>query len=85
MHDSLALKPLVRAIPAIRSRRGPRRRKPAKLHADKAYDQAPLRAWLRGRGIAVRIARRGIETSEKLGRHRWVIERTLAWLTGYGG
>jgi hypothetical protein len=34
-------------------------------------------------GIAVRIARKGIETSDKLGRHRWVIERTLAWLTGY--
>lgn len=37
-HDSRALKPLVNAIPAVRSRRGPRRRKPAKLHADKAYD-----------------------------------------------
>jgi transposase len=22
-------------------------------------------------------------TSEKLGRHRWVVERSLAWLTGY--
>jgi transposase len=31
----------------------------------------------------VRIARGGIETGDKLGRHRWVIERTLAWLTGY--
>jgi transposase len=28
--------------------------------------------------------RRGIDTSEKLGRHRWVVERTLARLTnGY--
>jgi hypothetical protein len=26
---------------------------------------------------------RGGETSEKLGRHRWGIERSLAWLTGY--
>jgi transposase len=82
-NDAFALQPLIRAIPAIRSRRGPRRRKPAKLHADKAYDQADLRAWLRDRGIAVRIARKGIETGDKLGRHRWVIERTLAWLTGY--
>jgi transposase len=82
-HDSYALKPLVKAIPAIRSRRGPRRRKPDKLHADKAYDHAELRAWVRRRGIRVRIARKGVETSEKLGRHRWVIERTIAWLTGY--
>jgi transposase len=82
-HDSLALRPLIRAVPAIRSRCGPRRRRPGKLHADKAYDQPELRAWVRGRGIAVRIARKGIESGERLGRHRWVIERTLAWLTGY--
>jgi len=82
-NDADALKPLVRAVPAIKSRRGPRRRRPAKLHADKAYDHAALRTWLRDRGIVVRIARKGIETSKKLGRHRWVIERTIAWLFGY--
>jgi transposase len=81
-NDAFALQPLIRAVPAIRSRRGPRRRKPSKLHADKAYDQADLRAWVRGRGTAARIARKGTGTSDKLGRHRWVIERTLAWLTG---
>jgi transposase len=82
-NDSYALKPLVMAIPAIRSRRGPRRRKPAKLHADKAYDQPDLRRWVRDRGIKVRIARKGIESKDKLGKHRWVIERTMAWFTGY--
>jgi len=82
-NDNQALKPLVRAVPAIRSRRGPRRRKPVKLHADKAYDSAEARAWLRGRGIVPRIARKGIESSERLGRVRWVIERTIAWLSGY--
>ncbi len=50
-HDSLALIPLVQAIPAIRSLRGPRRRRPAKLHADKGYDYPHLRAWLRRRRI----------------------------------
>src|SRR5512135_3233774 len=82
-HDSLALIPLVQAIPAIRSARGPRRRRPAKLHADTGYDDEHLRAWLRARGITPRIARRGVESSERLGRHRWVVERSLAWLTGY--
>lgn len=38
VHDSLALRPLVRGIPPIRSRPGPRRRRPGKLHADKGYD-----------------------------------------------
>ncbi len=83
VHDSQALKPLVKAIPAVRSRRGPRRRRPGKLHADKAYDQPELRRWVRHRGIAVRIARKGIESNQRLGRHRWVIERTVSWLTGY--
>jgi transposase len=82
-HDSLALKPLVMAVPAVKSRRGPRRGQPAKLHADKAYDQPALRRWVAARGIGVRIARTGIESTQKLGTHRWVIERTIAWLTGY--
>lgn len=30
-----------------------------------------------------RIARREVDSSERLGRHRWVIERTLAWLNRY--
>jgi IS5 family transposase len=73
----------VQAIPAVRSRRGPRRRRPAKLHADKGYDYPHLRAWLRRRRITPRIARRGVENSTRLGRHRWVVERSFAWLTGY--
>ncbi|WP_033254593.1 transposase, partial [Kitasatospora phosalacinea] len=28
-------------------------------------------------------ARRGVESSQRLGRHRWVIERTVAWLGGF--
>ena len=82
-HDSLALVPLVQAIPAVRSRRGPRRRRPGKLHADKGYDYPHLRSWLRQRRITPRIARRGVETATRLGRHRWVVERSFAWLTGY--
>lgn len=63
--------PLSVGIPPIRSRRGPRRRKPGKLHADKAK-----------RGIRHRIARKGVETSQRLGRHRWSIECTMARLAG---
>ncbi|MET8906085.1 IS5 family transposase [Streptomyces sp. NPDC004538] len=82
LHDSRALIPLMRGIPPIRSRYGPRRRRPAKLHADKGYDFDHLRNWLRRRQIVPRIARRGIESSGRLGRHRWVIERTMSWLNG---
>jgi transposase len=83
VHDSQAFKPLLLAIPAIRSRRGPRRRRPVKVRADKAYFSAHHLAWLRGRHLIPRIARPGIESKERLGRHRWKIERSIAWLFGY--
>jgi transposase len=38
---------------------------------------------LRKRSIKSRIARKGKESSKKLGRHRWIVERTLAWLSKY--
>jgi transposase len=85
VHDGRRLAPLIDAIPPIvgpRGRPGRPRFRPAKLHADKAYDGAEHRRALRARGIAPRIARRGVESSERLGRHRWVVERSLAWLLG---
>ncbi|GAA1375579.1 hypothetical protein GCM10009612_72560 [Streptomyces beijiangensis] len=82
LHDSQALIPLMRGIPPIRSHYGLRRRRPAKLHADKGCDFDHLRGWLRRRQIVPRIARRGIEPSDRLGRHRWVVERTMSWLNG---
>ncbi|MDF3303125.1 IS5 family transposase [Streptomyces tropicalis] len=81
-HDSLTLQPLIASIPPVRSRRGPRRRRPGKLHGDKGYDYPHLRRWLRERGIAPRIARRGTDSSQRLGRHRWMVERTMSWLAG---
>jgi transposase len=84
-HDATQLLPLVDAIPPIigpRGKPGRPRKRPAKLHADKAYDSADLRRALRSRGITPRIARRGIDSSERLGRHRWVVERSLSWLLG---
>jgi transposase len=79
-HDSAVFETLVDGIPAIRRPSGQRRRRPRKLHADKAYDIPRCRRALSRRHIRIRIARKGIETSQKLGRHRWVVERTLAWL-----
>ena len=59
------------------------RRRPAKLHADKADDASVHRRALRRRGILPRIARKGIESHERLGRHRWGVERTNAWLLAF--
>ena len=82
-HDSSEFEAMLDAVPAIRTPAGRRRKRPAKLHADKGYDYRRCRAALRKRHIKGRIARKGIERSDRLGRHRWVVERTLAWLTRY--
>jgi transposase len=74
----------VDAIPAIAGLPGRPRKRPSKLHADKGYDYKRCRAHLRQRGIASRIARRGVESSERLGKHRWVVERTHGWFAGFG-
>ena len=71
------------AVPPIRSCWGRPRKRPSKLHADKAYDHRRCRQALTRRRIQPRIARRGIDSSQRLGRHRWVVERTLAWFAQF--
>lgn len=83
VNDGRMLEATVDAVAPIRQRRGRPRRRPDKLHADKAYDSRGCRRALRARGIMPRIARKGVESSERLGRHRWVVERTLAWLSRF--
>ncbi|GAA3505611.1 hypothetical protein GCM10019016_127240 [Streptomyces prasinosporus] len=56
-------------VPPVQARQAPR---------DKGYDHH-LRRWLFQRGIRHRIAHKGIETSQPLGRHRWTLERSAAW------
>ena len=83
--DAMAFAPrrLQAAIALIRQPNGRRRKRPAKLHADKGYDYPRCRQALHQRHIRVRIARKGIDSSTRLGRHRWVVERTLAWLSRF--
>jgi IS5 family transposase len=85
-HDSMLLEQVVDAVVPVkgpRGRPGRPRKRPAKLHLDKGYDYPRCRRALRARGITPRIARRGVEPRDRLGRHRYVVERSLAWLTGY--
>lgn len=64
--------------------KGRPRKRPGKLHADKGYDCARCRHYLRRRGITARIARKGIESRDRLGRYGWGVERTHAWFAGFG-
>jgi IS5 family transposase len=81
VNDTSMFQAVVEDIPPVRTPAGRRRTRPAAVHADKGYDSASNRAWLRRRGIKARIARRGIESSTRLGRHRWRVERALSWLS----
>ncbi|OMI35607.1 IS1647-like transposase [Streptomyces sparsogenes DSM 40356] len=55
---------------------------PGQAPRRQGYDYDHLRRWLRKRGVRHRIARKCIESSARLGRHRWVVERTVSWLPG---
>ncbi|SFT21015.1 hypothetical protein SAMN04487982_11036 [Streptomyces sp. ok210] len=77
-HDSLAPKHMVEGHLTRHDPYRGRYFKPQRLYADKAYDIPHLRRWLWGKYIGVRIARKGVESSERSGRRRWVIERTMS-------
>jgi transposase len=81
--DSLTLAPMLDTVPPIKRPLGRPRQRPDKLDTDKGYDARHCREACRRRGITPRIARRGIESKEQLGRHRWVAERTFAWLSRF--
>ena len=79
--DIKMLIPMLNALPKVAGKAGRAKQKPEKFHADKAYDAQWARDELKARGIKSRIARKGVESSEKLGKHRWVVERTLSWMS----
>jgi IS5 family transposase len=74
---------MVDAIPALPTPDGKLRNRPKKLHGDKGYDSNRHRRALTERGILHRLGRRRIDQGVRLGKHRWVVERTLAWLNRY--
>ncbi|QRK93513.1 IS5 family transposase [Saccharopolyspora erythraea] len=82
-NDHRELQTVIDAVAPVRGSAGRPRRRPRKLHADKGYDYPVCRHALRRRGIIARIARRGIESTTRLGRHRYVIERTLEWVSRF--
>jgi transposase len=79
-HDSTQLIPLVDMLPKIRGKRGRPRQRPRWLYADRAYDSNHHRQALQGKGITPRIAHKNTDHGSGLGKIRWVVERTFAWL-----
>lgn len=83
VRDVRMLEETIDVIEPIKQHLSRPRKRPEKFHEDKACDSAEKWQALRLRGIKPRIARRGIDRSEKLGRSRWVVERTHSWLNRY--
>ena len=78
--DEQQLLPLVDAIPPLRGCPGRPLRKPGLIQGDRGYDSPPHRdAWHRRR-TQTQLGRRRTPHGRGLGRTRWVVERTLAWL-----
>ena len=53
------------------------------VHLDRGYDNGPTRALLTTLGFEGAIARKGVPAPVQAGA-RWVVERTHAWMNGYG-
>ncbi|GAA2638107.1 hypothetical protein GCM10010411_92500 [Actinomadura fulvescens] len=77
-NDVTQLIPLIEAIPPVRGKVGRPRRRPDVLLADRGYDHDKYRRLVRAKGITPVIGRRQTPHGSGLGRHRWVVEQTLA-------
>ena len=82
-NDVTQLIPLLDAVPHVRGMVGRPRRRPERLSADRGYDHDKYRRLLRQRGITPEIARRQSGHGSGLGRFRWVVERSFAWLHNF--
>ncbi len=82
-NDVTQLIPLLDGVPAVRGAVGRPRRRPDSLIADRGYDHDKYRRLVRQRGVKPLIARRQTEHGSGLGRYRWVVERTFAWLHNF--
>lgn len=83
-NDSQEALALVDAIPSLQGHRGRPRCRPTCVRGDRGYDAA-IRHGLRARHILPLLAMRRTRHGSGLGRWRWVIERTFAWLNEFRG
>jgi transposase len=79
-NDISEMAPPVNKLPAVAGKVGRPRRTPEAMLGDRGYDSEPHREGLRRMGIRPLLAERDTDNGSGLGRYRWVVERTLAWL-----
>ena len=76
----MMLLPLLDKFPAIGGRPGRPRKATLLVTADKAYHSAARVKALHARGVYPLLPERGHADTRGLGRLRWPIERSMAWL-----
>lgn len=82
-NDITQLLPLVDGVGPVAGKVGRPRKRSGRLLADRGYDYDKYRRELRKRGVKPIIARRGVEHGSGLGKERWVVERSFAWLHNF--
>jgi transposase len=82
-NDSQQALALVDAVPLLQGERGRPRHRPDCVLGDRGYDAEAIRQGLRVRHIVPWLAKRNTEHGSGLGRWRWVVERTFAWLNQF--
>ena len=80
VNEVTQLPAMVEVIPAIKGKRGRPRRRPKIVQGDRGYSSQEHRRWLRARHIQPLLAKVDTPHGSGLGKTRWVVERTLAWL-----
>jgi transposase len=73
----------VDAIPRLRGEWGRPRHRPDCVLGDRGYDAESIRQGLRALHIVPFLAKRNTEHGSRLGRWRWAVERTFAWLNQF--
>jgi transposase len=79
-NDITQLLPLLDVLEPVKGKKGHPRQRPAAVQGDRAYDSQGHRSELRRRGIKPLLAKRRVPHGSGLGKSRWVVERTFAWL-----
>lgn len=82
-NDSQQALALVDAIPCLQGERGRPRHRPECVLSDRGYDAEAIRQGLCARRIVPWLAKRNTAHGSGLGRWRWVVERTFAWLNQF--
>jgi len=80
--DHTQILPIVLDFPHVGGKPGRPKELPDEVYTDRGYDSddtCGLLAWL---GVAPKIARRRTKHGSGLGKVRWVVERTIAWIKG---